>query len=75
MRALSTTYGRDGKTRHRVTFSRPESAPVPCMIEEGVIYRHPARTHTADVWTSEGETVADVLNYHFGRSWTIPTIT
>ncbi len=59
----------DHLTPYRVTFHRPESGALPSMLEEGVIYRHPARQEEAIVWAKDRAGIVTVLNYHYGYDW------
>ena len=52
-----------------IAFHRPESAPVRSLLDEGLVYAHPARTERATVWADSTEAIADVLTYHYGNEW------
>jgi hypothetical protein len=58
-----------GLTAHHITFTLEQSAPVPSMLDEGVIYRHPERQQEAIVYAEDEASIPDVLNYHYRRSW------
>lgn len=53
----------------KVSFKRPESCLVSSMLEEGIAYKHPARTQTAIVWAESIDNVPEVLRYHYGTNW------
>jgi len=58
-----------GLTPYRVTFRRAESHPIRSMLDKGVWYTHPAREETAIVWAQEEASIAEVLTYHYRKSW------
>jgi hypothetical protein len=76
MRHLSTYLNprAAGLTPHRVQFTLKESAPVRSILDEGGIYRHPERLEEAIVWSQDEASIAEVLNYHYGRGWSSLTI-
>lgn len=72
MQHLSTILSpsvRDGLTPFLVQFYLKESAPLPSMLAEGLIYRHPERHEEAVVWAKTDADVFDVLTYHYGNEW------
>ena len=58
----------NGNQSFLVTFTLPESGPIPSMLNEGVMFRHPAETIKAVVWATSKENINEVLNYHY-RGW------
>ena len=60
---------RDGLIPFYVQFYLKESAPLPSVFEEGLIYRHPERHEEAVVWAVSESEVFDILQYHYGNEW------
>ena len=58
-----------GLQPYPVAFTREESPPVTSMLEEGVWYTHPERHEHVIVWAKDEAAIAEVLLYHYGRSW------
>jgi hypothetical protein len=58
-----------GCTPYKITFLRHESGPVPSLLDEGLVYRHPATTETCIVWAQDQADIARVLTSHYGRTW------
>lgn len=64
-----TDPARRGFRKYRVRLDRPESAPLPSMIPEGVIYRRPAERAECIVYAAgvDGpDSVEQMLAYHYG---------
>jgi len=57
-----------------VQLRRDESPPVTSMLEDGFWYTHPERQETAIVWAKDASAIAEVLEYHYPRSWSHLTI-
>jgi len=58
-----------GLTPYHVQFTVEDSPPVRSLLEEGFWYTHPAQEDEAIVWAKDEEAVAEVLTYHYRRSW------
>jgi hypothetical protein len=58
-----------GLKPYRVAFQRHQSAPVRSMLDEGVIYCHPARQEEAIVYAENEAGIPAVLDYHYLRGW------
>ena len=58
-----------GLQPYPVAFTREESPPVTSMLEEGVWYTYPERHQHVIVWAKDEAAIAEVLTYHYGRSW------
>jgi|RhiMetdeSRZDD1v2_1073273.scaffolds.fasta_scaffold4456501_1 hypothetical protein len=58
-----------GLTPHHIAFTLPESAPVPSMLDEGVVYCHPEQTEEVICWAENEAAISKVLHYHYGRKW------
>lgn len=72
MQHLSTVISpsiKDGLTPFLVQFYLKESAPLPSVFAEGLIYRHPQRHEEAVVWAVNDNHVFEVLTYHHGNEW------
>jgi hypothetical protein len=59
----------EGLTAYRVSYQRPESPYVPSVLDDGIIYSHPARTEKSIIWARDKENIADVLSYHYPKDW------
>jgi hypothetical protein len=58
-----------GLTPFYTEFYLKESSPVPSVLAEGEVYRHPQRHEEAVVWAVNDNHVFEVLTYHFGNEW------
>jgi hypothetical protein len=67
--SIYTNPREHGLTPYHVAFRRAESRPLPSMLDEGVVYRHPERTENAVVWAQNAQAIPDVLTYHYRGSW------
>lgn len=58
-----------GDLKWRVTLARPESPPIRVLLQDGIVYRHPAREEVAIVWAPDLAGIYAVLEYHYHTDW------